>query len=140
MTDPDHRWVTLDRLDEGIYLARNARGHELRFGSNDPDGFTPVELFLASIAGCTAVDIDIVTGRRSPAEEFQARMDAHYQRDENGNRLTDIRLTFHVRFPDGEAGDAARAILPRVAQTSHDRTCTVSRTIETGTPIELILD
>jgi putative redox protein len=140
MTDPDQRWVTIDRLDEGIYLARNARGHELRFGSNDPDGFTPVELFLASIAGCTAVDIDIVTGRRSPADEFQARVDAHYERDENGNRLTDIRLTFHVRFPDGEAGDAARAILPRVAQTSHDRTCTVSRTIDTGTPIELVLD
>jgi putative redox protein len=139
MTDPDQRWVTLDRLDEGIYLARNARGHELRFGSNDPDGFTPVELFLASIAACTAVDIDIVTGRRSAADEFQARIDAHYQRDESGNRLTDIRLTFHVRFPEGEAGDAARVILPRVAQTSHDRTCTVSRTVETGTPIQLVL-
>jgi uncharacterized OsmC-like protein len=140
MTDPDHRWVTLDRVDEGIYLARNARGHELRFGSKDPDGFTPVELFLASIAACTAVDIDVVTGRRSPAEEFQARMDAHYQRDETGNRLTDIRLTFHVRFAEGEAGDAARAILPKVAQTSHDKTCTVSRTIEIGTPIQLVLD
>ena len=138
--DPDHRRVTLDRLDEGIYLARNARGHELRFGSSDPDGFTPVELFLASIAACTAVDIDVVTGRRAAAEEFQAQMDAHYQRDEDGNRLTDLRLTFHVRFPDGEAGDAARAILPKVAQTSHDRTCTVSRTIETGTPIQLVLD
>lgn len=140
MTDPDHRWVTLDRVDEGIYVARNARGHELRFGSNDPDGFTPVEVFLASIAACTAVDIDVVTGRRSPAEEFQARMDAHYQRDESGNRLTDIRLTFHVTFPEGEAGDAARAILPKVAQTSHDKTCTVSRTIEIGTPIELVVD
>ena len=41
--DPDHRLVTIDRVDEGIYLARNARGHELRFGSKDPDGFTPVE-------------------------------------------------------------------------------------------------
>jgi putative redox protein len=140
MTDPDHRWVTLDRLDEGIYLARNARGHELRFGSKDPDGFTPVEVFLASIAACTAVDIDVVTGRRSTADEFEARMDAHYQRDENGNRLTDIRLTFRVRFPEGEAGDAARAILPKVAQTSHDKTCTVSRTIESGTPIQLVLD
>ena len=67
-------------------------------------------------------------------------MDAHYQRDEDGNRLTDLRLTFHVRFPEGDAGDAARAILPKVAQTSHDRTCTVSRTIETGTPIQLVLD
>jgi uncharacterized OsmC-like protein len=140
MTDNDHRWVTLDRLDEGIYLARNARGHELRFGSNDPDGFTPVEVFLASIAACTAVDVDVVTGRRSPATEFQSRMDATYVRDEAGNRLTDITMTLHVRFPEGDAGDAAREILPRVAQTSHDRTCTVSRTIEAGTPVSLVLD
>ena len=140
MTDPDHRSVTLERVDEGIYLARNARGHELRFGSKDPDGFSPVELFLASIAGCTAVDIDVVTGRRSPAEEFQARIDATYIRDDDGNRLDDITLTFHVRFPEGAAGDAARKILPRVTKTSHDKTCTVSRTVEIGTPIATVLD
>lgn len=140
MTDPDHRSVTIDRVDEGIYLARNARGHQLRFGSKDPDGFTPVELFLASIAGCTAVDIDVVTGRRSAADEFQARIDATYIRDDAGNRLEDITLTFHVTFPEGEAGDAARAILPRVTKTSHDKTCTVSRTVEIGTPIATLLD
>ena len=138
--DPDHRRVTLERLDEGIYLARNARGHELRFGSKDPDGFTPVEVFLASIAACTAVDIDVVTGRRSPAETFESRIDARYVRDDMGNRLEDIRLTFHVTFPEGEAGDAARTILPKVARTSHDKTCTVSRTVEIGTPVELVLE
>ena len=140
MSDDDHRQVTIERLDEGIYLARNARGLELRFGSNDPKGFTPVELFLASIAGCSAVDVDVVTGRRSPATEFTARIDATYVRDDTGNSLSDIVLTYHVRFPEGEGGDAARAILPKVAQTSHDRTCTVTRTIERGTPVGLALD
>jgi uncharacterized OsmC-like protein len=62
-------------------------------------------------------------------------VDAEVVRDEQGQRLVDVRLTFHVRFPEGEAGDAARAILPRAVKTSHDRTCTVSRTIENGTPI-----
>ncbi len=137
--EKDHRTVSLDRVDEGIYLARNARGHELRFGSKDPDGFTPVELFLAAIAGCTAVDVDVVTGRRSPAEQFQARVDAQVSH-EDGNILHDITLTFSVRFPPGEAGDAAREILPRVVQTSHDRTCTVSRTIEAGTPVTVVID
>jgi len=136
----NHRRVTLERLDEGIYLARNARGLELRFGSKDPDGFSPVELFMASIAACTAVDIDIVTGRRSTADTFESRIDATYVRDDLGNRLEDIRLTFHVTFPEGDAGDAARAILPKVAQTSHDKTCTVSRTVEIGTPIQLVLE
>lgn len=140
MADDAHRWVTLDRVDEGIYLARNPRGIELRFGSNDPEGFSPVELLLAAIAGCSAVDVDVVTGRRSAAESFGARVDAEVVRDENGNVLKDITLTFSVTFPEGEAGDAARAILPRAVKTSHDRTCTVSRTVETGVPVTTRLD
>jgi putative redox protein len=135
MADQTQRKVTLERLEEGIYLARNARGDELRFGSMAPDAFTPVELLLAAIAGCTAVDVDVVTGRRSPADEFGATVEATYIRDESGNRLDDIRLSFQVTFPEGEAGDAAREILPRVLKNAHDRTCTVSRTIELGTPI-----
>jgi putative redox protein len=135
MADDALRRVTLERLDEGVYLARNARGGELRFGSKSGDGFTPVELLLAAIAGCSAVDVDVVTGRRSAAETFTAQVDAQYVRDETGNRLRDIELTFDVTFPPGEAGDAARAILPRALKTSHDRTCTVSRTIEAGTPV-----
>ena len=135
MADEDLRTVTLSRLEEGVYLARNARGVELRFGSKAPDAFTPVELLLAAIAGCTAVDVDVVTGRRAPAETFEAGIQANYVRDDTGNRLADIRLTFQVSFPEGEAGDAAREVLPRVLKTAHDRTCTVSRTIEAGTPI-----
>jgi uncharacterized OsmC-like protein len=139
MADQTQRSVSLERLEEGIYLARNARGDELRFGSKAADAFTPVELLLAAIAGCTAVDVDVVTGRRSPADTFQARVDAEYVRDETGNILRDIRLTFDITFPAGEAGDAARDLLPRVLKTAHDRTCTVSRTLEAGTPVTVSL-
>jgi putative redox protein len=135
MADPTQRKVTLERLEEGVYLARNARGNELRFGSKAEDAFTPVELLLAAIAGCTAVDVDVVTGRRSPADQFGATIEATYVRDDNGNRLEDIRLNFQVTFPEGAGGDAARKILPRVLKQAHERTCTVSRTIELGTPI-----
>jgi putative redox protein len=139
MSAADHRQVSIERVSEGVYLARNARGLELRFGSNDPDGFSPVELFMASIAGCTAVDVDVVTGRRAEPESFVARVDADYHRDDAGNSLRDIVLTFSVRFPEGPEGDAARAILPRIVQTSHDKTCTVSRTIEAGTPVRAVV-
>ena len=86
------------------------------------------------------MDVDVVTGRRSPADEFTARVDAEVVRDEHGQRLTDIHLSFHVTFPAGEAGDDARAILPRAVKTSHDRTCTVSRTIETGATVAVSID
>ncbi|GAB3268289.1 OsmC family protein [Kineosporia babensis] len=131
----DNRSVTLERLEEGVYQATNKRGNTLRFGSKADDAFSPVELLLAAIAGCSAVDVDVVTGRRSPAENFEARVDARYVRENGENHLEDIVLTFDVRFPEGEAGDAARMLLPRAIKASHDRTCTVSRTIENGTPI-----
>jgi putative redox protein len=56
-------------------------------------------------------------------------------RDADGNRLTDIAVTFRLRFPAGERGDAARAVLPDAVAKSHDRLCTVGRTVELGTPI-----
>ena len=140
MTGETHRSITLGRIDEGVYLARNPRGGELRFGSKAGEGFTPTELLLVAIAGCSAVDVDVVTGRRSPAEAFAARVDAEMVRDEAGNRLSDIRLTFQITFPEGAAGDAAREMLPRAAKVSHDRTCTVSRTIEAGTPIAVRIE
>lgn len=137
MADPDTlRSVTMHRLDEGVYLARNARGGELRFGSKAGADFTPVELLLAAVAGCSAVDVDVVTGRRAPAEQFEATAHAHkVATDGGGSVLRDIEVTFTVRFAADEAGDKARAVLPRALKTSHDRTCTVSRTIEAGTPV-----
>jgi uncharacterized OsmC-like protein len=137
----DTRQVALERVDEGVYRARNPRGGELVFGSKAGDAFTPVELLLAAIAGCSAVDVDVVTGRRSAADEFTARVDAEVVRDpRHGQLLRDIRLAFHVTFPPGEAGDAARDVLPRAVKASHERTCTVSRTIETGVPITVTVD
>lgn len=136
MADDDHRRVTLERVNEGIYRATNPRGVELTFGSSDPAGFSPVELLLAAIGGCSAVDVDLVTGRRAPHERFVVTVEADATRDDAGNLLRDIRLTFDVTFPDGPDGDKARGRLPAAIRTSHDRTCTVSRTIEAGTPVD----
>lgn len=45
-----------------------------------------------------------------------------------------------MTFPDGEAGDAARAVLPKAVAESHDRLCTVGRTVELPTPVEMRID
>jgi uncharacterized OsmC-like protein len=135
MADDTHRSVDLERVETGVYLARNARGGTLRFGSSAGEDFTPVELLLAAIAGCSAVDVDVLTGRRSAPDRFEVTISAEKVPDDGGTILKDIVLTFDVTFPDGDAGDAARAVLPRAVQVSHDRTCTVSRTVEAGTPV-----
>ena len=49
--------------------------------------------------------------------------------------MGDLRVEFTVTFPEGEDGDQARERLPGAIARSHDRLCTVSRTVERGTPI-----
>ena len=130
-----HRSVSVERVASGAFTATNDRGGQLRFGTGGGADFTPTELLLAAIAGCTAIDVDILTSRRAEPDSFRVRADADKIRDADGNRLTGIVVSYQVAFPGGTDGDEARAILPDVVAKSHDRLCTVGRTVETGTPI-----
>ena len=134
-TESVHRSVRLERVENSAYIVTNDRGGQLRISSGQGTDFTPVDLLLASIGGCTAIDVDILTSRRAEPDAFEVDVDAEKVRDGHGNHLTDIVVTFRVRFPDGEQGDKARALLPDAIRKSHDRLCTVSRTVELGTPI-----
>ena len=134
-TDSAHRSVRLERIENSRYVVTNDRGGQISMGKGEGTDFTPVDLLLAGIGGCTAVDVDILTSRRAEPDAFEVLVDAEKVRDDAGNRLTDIVVTFRIRFPDGERGDAARALLPDAVRKSHDRLCTVSRTVELGTPI-----
>jgi len=130
-----HRSVTVERITQGVFMVANTRGGQLAFGTGGGTEFTPTELLLAAIGGCTAIDIDILTSRRAEPDSFQVRVDAVKVRDAGGNRLSDIQVTFQITFPAGGQGDEARAILPDAVKKSHDRLCTVGRTVEIGTPI-----
>lgn len=137
--DP-HRTVTITRTSAGRYTAVNSRGSTLEFGTGDVQDFTPVELFLAAIGGCTAVDVDLLSSRRAEPESFVVEVAGDKVRDAGGNRMEDLSVTFRLKFPVGDDGDSARALLPDAVKRSHDRLCTVSRTVELGTPISTRLE
>jgi len=134
-TDSAHRSVRLERIENSRYVVTNDRGGQISVGSGQGTDLTPVDLLLAAIGGCTAIDVDILTSRRAEPDAFEIVVEAEKVRDEAGNHLTDIVVNFRIRFPDGEQGDKARALLPDAVKKSHDRLCTVSRTVELGTPI-----
>jgi putative redox protein len=138
--DDTLRTVTVDRVGTGRYRATNARGGSLEFGSGDDADFTPVELLLAALGGCTAIDADVATSRHAQPLRFQVAVRGDKIADEEGNRMENLAVTFRVEFPEGPEGDRARAILPRAIRLSHERLCTVSRTIERGTPVTSRLD
>jgi putative redox protein len=137
--DPETlRSIDLTRTGEGSYRATNQRGGVLPIGSGEGTDFTPVELLLAAIAGCSAIDVDLITGKRATPEAFDVRVEGHKVRDEQGNHLVGLQVIFDVRFPEGEGGDRAREMLPRALQQTRDRLCSVGRTVALGEPIEYV--
>ncbi|MHA6508530.1 OsmC family protein [Tessaracoccus sp. Y1736] len=129
--------VQVTRLSHLSFEARNERGGSVPIGSGDSSEFTPVELLMAAIAACGAIDVDLITHRRSEPDVFNVDVTASRVKDSTGNRLEDIEVTFSITFPEGEDGDRARLLLRRGIQQAHDRLCTVSRTIELGTPVTM---
>lgn len=132
------RRIDLTKIGEDRYKATNARGGVVAIGSGGDPDFTPVELLLAAIAGCSGIDVDLITGKRAQATSFEVTAEGDKIRDDQGNRLVGLRLTFDVRFPEGEDGDRAREALPRAIAQSRDRLCTVGRTVQVGGPIEYV--
>ena len=131
------RSVRIERVSTGEYVVHNERGGTLPVGG---DAFTPVELLLAAIGTCTAIDTDTVTSRRAEPEKFTITVSGDKVSDpDQGNRMTNLSVTFDITFPEGEQGDEARKLLPRTVKLSHDKLCTVSRTVELGTEVSTTL-
>lgn len=131
--DQDLRSVEIARIGPARFKATNARGGETFFGTGgeDPD-FTPVELLLAAIAGCSALDVEAITHKRASSTTFDVHAEGRKVRDERGNHMTGLRVSFDVEFPDGAEGDAARDRLQAAIEMSRDRLCSVSRTVQLG--------
>jgi putative redox protein len=134
-TDATHRRLSVERTAPGRFAAVNSRGGRIAFGTGSDQEFTPTELLLVAIGGCTAIDVDILTSRRAEPESFDIVVAGDKVRDEGGNHMTNIEVTYRITFPAGPDGDEARAVLPEVVRRSHDRLCTVSRTVELPTPV-----
>ena len=129
----DLRSIELTRIGAARFKATNVRGGEtfMGTGGEDPD-FTPVELLLAAIAGCSALDVEAITHKRTTSTAYDVHAEATKVRDDQGNHLTGIRLSFDVTFPEGPEGDAARGRVQEAIELSRDRLCTVSRTVQLG--------
>ncbi len=135
-SDDGARGIDLQRRELGRYLATNPRGGTIDVGSGEDEEFTPVELLLVALAACSAVDVDHIVSKRSEPTEMVVGSAGRKIRDEQGNRMTDLTLAFDLTFPEGEDGDRARAVLADAIAMSHDRLCTVSRTVEVGTRVD----
>ena len=140
MSDDTERSVELTRTGPSRYRATNVRGTTLQIGDGSSDDFTPVELLLVALAGCTALTVDPLVARRAEPVTFDVHTRADKIRDELGNHLVDLLMRFDVAFPEGEAGERARALLPDAIHKAETRLCTVSRTLALGVEAEVQID
>lgn len=126
--------VDVTRVDTGHYRATNTAGATLEFGTGD-GLLSPVELLLAAVAGCSAVDVDVVTSRRTEPELFDVHVEGTRVNEDGASRLSDVNVEFSLRFPDTDAGRQAQSMVERLVRISHEKDCTVSRTVENPTNV-----
>ncbi|MDO5682249.1 MAG: OsmC family protein [Propionibacteriaceae bacterium] len=135
MTVNPNSVVHLVRTGQGRYLAMNRNGTEIELGEGD-SVFSPVELLLAALAGCAALDVEAATTRAVEPEVFKVGVLAN-KGSAGGNHLEDVQVNFSMRFPDTEEGREAKAMVEQVLQLSREQLGTVCRTIENPTPVDM---
>ncbi|AIY01975.1 OsmC-like protein [Arthrobacter sp. PAMC 25486] len=128
------RSVELTRTSTAVYTVRNAAGAQIQFGHGE-GLLSPVELLLAAIAGCSSIDVDTVTARSAEPTSYTVEASGNKLVEDGATRVDNLHISFNVDFPDTEGGRKAAGMVERLAALSHDKYCTVSRTVERGTPV-----
>lgn len=128
--------VTVERNDDGTFVARNSRGATITFGTGGEDSsFTPVELLLAALGGCNLVTVEPLTAQRGHRlPKLAAVIEAEKIKV---NKLGTVTMRYDVEMPAGD--DAAAKVFHDVAERVHERACTVSTALIDPTEIELII-
>ncbi len=130
--------IDVTRVDKTHYRAQSPSGATVDFGQGE-GLMTPTELLLAAIAGCSSVDVDVVTSRRSEPEVFDVHVEGDRVNEDGASRFATVRLNFDVRFPEDEQGQKAQSMVERLLKISKEKDCTVSRTVEHPTNVEFNL-
>lgn len=120
--------ITLRRLGDHVVEATGGAGGRIVMGpKGTPDSFTPVELLLAAIAGCSGMDLCTVSERDGvDVGGFEVRVRG--VKPAGATRLSDIAVMYAVHGADPEA------VAPLVAEVSE--LCTVGLTVREGCPVE----
>ena len=90
---------------------------------------------LAAVAGCSAVDVDVVTSRRAEPKSFDLHVEGDRVNEDGASRLSEVRVGFDLSFPDTPEGNQARKLVDNLIRISHEKDCTVSRTVENPTQV-----
>lgn len=119
--------------DGNEITARNARGGVVTIGTGGDEQFNPVELLLAALGGCAAIDVSTTSRkRRHDVGPFEIEVSGDRAEDARLERIT-VTYKLADEFPadDPEVRTAVRL--------TKEVLCTVSRTLEHGAPVDHVV-
>ncbi|GII55658.1 osmotically inducible protein C [Planotetraspora thailandica] len=125
-------FVHVERTEDG-FIARNDRGAEIVMSTSE-GRFSPLELLLAAVGGCNIMTVEPLTAQRGHRLD---RLAADVTSQAAGPTLLEsVTVTYDVEPPT----EKAREVFEAVAQRVHERHCIVSRSLEKGTEVRIVLD
>lgn len=118
----------------GMAFEHTIDGHTLITGSTTDGkiaGASPKKLLLASLAGCTGVDVvELLQKMRQPVERIRMEVEAE-QTTEHPKIYSVIRLVYHIYGSDIKPDKVERAIT-----LSQEKLCGVTAILQESGPVE----
>jgi len=126
--------VDVEWIGERSFVAKDSEGHSTLIQTGKRDSLTPSQLFLASLASCSLVDVvNIIEKKRKKLTVAKARVEG--ERVEGyPTRYSKITVTYFVRGPEVTREESNKAV-----ELSQNKYCSVSLTVKNGAEVRWIL-
>lgn len=129
-------WV--ERTAPRRYTGRSSRGAQVPIGNDDVEGvFTPGELLKIALAACSGMASDAPLARRL-GEDYTTTIDVTGAADRDQERYPRLAETMHLDLSG--LSEAERQRLLTVVHRAIDASCTVGRTLTSGTEVDFTVD
>lgn len=127
--------ITIDQLENTHMEAANEEGGLIRMDGSTSiggleGGFSPLQLLLAGVGGCSAVDIvGILEKQRQDLQDLTIEVEGDKQSKEEHSEFKNIHINFVF------TGDLDESKVERAINLSLEKYCSVSKTLEQATEI-----
>ena len=123
--------VIIKRIDDAFgFEAENESQKKIimdanaAFGGNN-QGFTPMQLLVAAIGGCSSIDIvSILKKQKQEIKNFEIKVDAEREQGKEPSLFTNIHVSYLL------TGDIDLDKAQRAADLSIEKYCSVAKIIE----------
>ncbi|HZT09745.1 MAG TPA: OsmC family protein [Actinomycetota bacterium] len=125
-----NRSLSLVANEDGTVVVTNRHGTQITVDLHGKRGLTPLEMLLAALGSCSAVDIvELMRKQRDPVTPLA--VDVEGLKDDQ--RMQWLRATYHV------GADVDERKFERARSKTAEDLCTVSRTLTHGCPVDHVV-